>query len=320
MSELAVRNATKRRIKLVALGLGSDLLIAVVKFGAAHVTASSAMFAEGMHSVMDASTEIILLYGAYAARRPANVNHQLGFGREGFFWNFVAALVLLALGAGVTFHEALTQIVTRRPLADGWVNYAVLGAAFAIESVFTGYALRSGGFSRFRSGLRNYLSDTRDATSLTVLATNLAGLLGLLIAAAGTLAASALAMPILDGVASAVIAVLMAGTALLLAAQSKSLLIGVPATGATVSDIEQAVAGVSGVALVNGSLSVHLAAEQVLVGLSVSFADGLSTNEIEVAVCKIEHTVKERRPDVKFLFVRPENRQGFQMRRKLAGW
>ncbi|RVT94232.1 cation diffusion facilitator family transporter [Sphingomonas crocodyli] len=305
---------------MVLLGMGTDLAIALLKFTAASATASASMFAEGMHSVMDLATEAILLYGLYAARRPANVEHQLGFGREIFFWNFIAALVLLALGAGVTLHNALRQVIHPRPLEDGWINYAVLATSFAVEAVITCYAIRSSRLMRLRHGIRRYLMEVRDVTSLTVLATSLAGLLGLAIATIGTVSGAAFHRPVLDGLASILIAVLMGLTALLLAGQSKSLLIGAAATEDTVADIKRAATGLEEVRSINGCLTVHLAAEQLLVGLSVSFSPGLDTAEVEAAVIKLEQAVKSCRPDVRFLFVRPESVETADRRRRLRGW
>lgn len=316
-----MRDAVKNRgAQLVLLGMGTDLAIALLKFTAASATASASMFAEGMHSVMDLATEAILLYGLYAARRPADMEHQLGFGRETFFWNFIAALVLLALGAGITLHNALRQVLHPRPLEDGWVNYAVLATSFAVEAVLTCYAIRSSRLVRLRHGIRRYLMEVRDVTSLTVLATSLAGMLGLVIATLGAVSGAALHMPVIDGLASVLIATLMGMTALLLAAQSKSLLIGAAATEDTVANIKRAASGIQEVQSINGSLTVHLAAEQLLVGMSVSFRRGLDTAQVEAAVIKLEEAVKSCRPDVQFLFIRPESSETAKRRRLLRGW
>lgn len=120
--------------------MGADLLVATLKFSAAYVTNSSAMYAEAIHSVMGAATEIALLYGIVAARRPANAMHQLGFGRELYFWSFVAAMLIFAGGAGSAVHDGIAQIMNPQPIQGPAVDAAVLLISLTLEVLITGNA------------------------------------------------------------------------------------------------------------------------------------------------------------------------------------
>jgi len=133
-------------IRILAVDLSGDVIVALVKFFAAAVTASSAMFFEGVQSLMDMATEITLLYGVIASRRPATIEHQFGFGREAYFWNFIASLLILAAGAGIMLHDGIKQIISPVPLHHEETDFAVLFGALVVETRTLIYAVRNGGF------------------------------------------------------------------------------------------------------------------------------------------------------------------------------
>lgn len=312
------------RSSVVYIALGGDLAIASVKFVAAHYTGSSAMLSEGVHSLVDATTGMLLIYGLRLSRHPSTADHQLGFGREVFFWNFIVALTILALGAGVALVDGIKQFTSPHPIEAPLVSYGVLLAAFTLEAISLYSAARDAGLasapaSRRRS-VRRYIMHSRDATSLTVLFGSMSGILGVAITAAGTVCSTFYDRPQYDGVASILISVILGITALFLARSSKELLIGVPALPAIITSILAMTAKHPLVRCANGSLSVHLAPDQILVALSVEFLPEGTTETIQEAITQIDLSVREAHPEVVVFLVKPQSAHHFQMIKKTRGW
>src|SRR3954468_18527029 len=119
--------------KVIFAALTGNFLIAITKFAAALWTGSSAMLSEGVHSLVDTGNQALLLYGHRRASRPPDERHPLGYGRELYFWSFIVALLVFALGAGVSLYEGIEQIRERNPIGNPLVNYVVIALAFIFE-------------------------------------------------------------------------------------------------------------------------------------------------------------------------------------------
>jgi cation diffusion facilitator family transporter len=316
---LSAEGADARSVTVIA-ALAGDLAIAVLKFYAAASTGSSAMYAEGIHSLIDAGTEVILLYSVFAARRPSNALHQLGYGREAFFWSFVAALLILAAGAGTTIHDGLLQIAAPSPLKDVRLNYAILLASLCVEIVSSAFTLRKISDSKGWRGLIAFARTSRDTASLTVLFGSLTGVLGLLLAAAGIASGEILDRPWLDGLASIGIGAILAVSALVLAGQAKALLIGLSASPAKVRTILATAREEPGIKAVNGAITVHIGVDQLILALSVEFAPGLKAVEIEDVANSMEQRLKTAHPDVVTVFMKPQSPQRFAKVQAARGW
>ncbi len=217
------RHASSSRTVVFAALLG-NLLIAATKFGAAFWTGSSAMLSEAVHSLVDTSNELLLLYGMHRAKRPANATHPFGHGRELYFWSFIVALMVFGLGAGVSLYEGIQHIRDPAPMTDPRVNYVVLALSFVFESGSWWVALREFRAAKGRLGYLEAVGVSKDPTTFTVLFEDSAALTGLLIAFAGIACAHAFDMPVLDGVASLGIALVLAVTGIALARRTKELL------------------------------------------------------------------------------------------------
>jgi cation diffusion facilitator family transporter len=301
----------RKRGAIVAVVLAGDVLVALVKFGAAYATGSSAMSAECIHSVMDGVTEVALLYGIIAARRPATALHQLGFGREIFFWSFVAALLIFAAGAGSALHDGVNQIMNPQPIREVKINYFVLFFALLVELASTAYALYRVAGARTWSGMIEFVRSTRDTALLTILFGGVAGVIGLFLAATGISLGVYFDEPSFDGLASIGIGTILALTALVLAAQGRSLLIGMSASPAKVHAIKEIAIGVAGVETINAAITVQLSPDHLLVALSVEFVPELRTGEIENAVAALDSAIKVKHPEVTALLVKPQSRQHY---------
>ncbi|MGJ4951926.1 cation diffusion facilitator family transporter [Bradyrhizobium sp. HKCCYLS20291] len=293
------------RIAVYAALVG-NLLVASTKIAAAVWTGSSAMMSEAIHSVVDTSNELLLLYGIHRASRPPDREHPLGHGRELYFWSFIVALLLFALGAGVSLYEGVAHLMHPQPIEDPTVNYIVLGLSFIFEAGSWWVAVR-----RFRAaapGL-SYLEAFRrskDPPAFMVVFEDSAALIGIVIAAAATAAAVAFEQPAWDGIGSILIGLLLAVTSMALARESKSLLIGEPADQELTRSVVDIARTRKGVESANGLLTVQLSPKQVVVALSIEFADDLRADDIEHAVVAIEAELRARHPIIAALFVKPQ--------------
>lgn len=293
--------------KVIYAALAGNLMIALVKFVAAWWTGSSAMLSEGVHSVVDTANQLLLLYGINRATKPPDDDHPLGYGRELYFWSFIVALLIFSLGAGVSLYQGVAHVRAPAAIVDPVVNYIVLGVSFVFEGATFMIALKE--FNKLRGSL-GYIEAvhvSKDPPSFLVLFEDSAALIGIVIAFVGTFAAEKLAMPVLDGVASIGIAILLAVTATFLARESKGLLIGEGARGATMRSIRKIAAEQSGVEHVNDLVTVHLSPNQIVAALSLEFKDQLTTPEIEKAVATIERRICGMHPDIFTIFIKPQS-------------
>ncbi len=302
--------------KVVYVALGGNLMIAIAKFVAAGISGSSAMLSEGVHSLVDTVNELLLLYGLRRAATPPDRSHPFGYGRELYFWSFIVALLVLAMGAGVSFYEGVMHIRQPEPVQRPLINYLVLAVSFVFEGTSWYVALRE---FRARKGHLGYFEAFRlskDPSTFTVLLEDSAALLGLLVALAGLLGAQLLDQPILDGVASIGIASVLAMSAMLLARETKGLLIGEPAHPAVSDAILAIAAGDAGVRCANGVLTVQMGPSQVVATLSAEFEDALTTPQIEACINRIEKQAKVTHPEIISLFIKPQTAETWQARRK----
>jgi cation diffusion facilitator family transporter len=311
--------ASSSTTRVVYAALVGNLLVALIKFGAAWWTGSSAMLSEAIHSLVDTSNQGMLLYGIHRATLPPDERHPLGHGRELYFWSFIAALQMFTLGAGVTLYEGIDHILNPRAIVDPHVSYIVLACSALFEGTTWVIALREfrkckGDLGYFEAAVRS-----KDPPAFIVLFEDSAALIGLAIAFVGTLAADRLALPVLDGVAAIGISLVLAATAIMLARESKELLIGEPASSRITASILDITRRQPGVERANVVFTVHLSPDQIVVALSVEFADGLTTPEIEEKVVALERAIREAQPDVIAVFVKPQTARSYQSaRQKLA--
>lgn len=309
---MAANSSSKNVVYAALVG---NLLVAITKFGAAAFTGSSAMLSEAVHSLVDTSNEVLLLYGYHRSARRPDLRHPLGYGRELYFWSFVVALLLFALGAGVSIYEGILHIAAPSPIENVGLNYVVLALSVVFEGSTWWVALRAFREAKGRSGYWEAVKKSKDPPAFIVLFEDTAALIGIAIAALGIALSTRLQMPVLDGIASILIGAVLATTASVLARESKGLLIGERAgerINASIIGLARHEPGVEGA---NGAITVHLAPDQIVVALSLEFADELMTPQIEACVVSLEKRIRERHPEVVSLFVKPQTRRTFETAR-----
>ncbi len=295
----------------VYVALAGNLLIAVTKFVAALWTGSSAMFSEAFHSLVDTSNEGLLLYGQRRAARPPDDEHPMGHGRELYFWSFIVAVLIFALGAGLAIYEGVQHVISPEPTTDPVVNYIVLGLAFLFESTSWVVAFRNFIKAKGDLGFWAAILRSKDPPAFIVLFEDSAAIIGILIAAVGIVASVYFEMPVLDGIASIGIGALLAATAIFLARESKSLLIGEPASPEIARKIREIAEHDPAVQDVISLWTVHLAPDQIIAMLELDFRD-LSADEVEKAIARIQKRVNAETPFIVATFIRPPAPTGFQ--------
>ena len=300
--------------KVVNAALAGNIAIAITKFVAAVVTGSSAMLSEGVHSLVDTCNELLLLHGMRRAALPADEDHPFGHGREIYFWSFIVALLVFALGAGVSFYEGIAHLRHPHPMDRPIVNYVVLAVSFLFEGGSWWIARRAFAAAKGERGWFEAFRASKDPTTFTVLFEDSAALLGLFIAFAGVAGAQLTGLPWIDGVASLGIGLVLAIAALLLARETKALLIGEAAHPHVRKDILRIAARDSAIRHANGVFTVQLGPDSVVATLSAEFEDALTTPEVEACVNRIEAAVCETHPDVVALYVKPQTAETWRRR------
>jgi cation diffusion facilitator family transporter len=292
--------------KAVHAALLGNILVAITKFVAAFLSGSSSMMSEGLHSLVDTGNQALLLYGYRSSKREPDRQHPLGYGRELYFWSFMVAVLLFTLGAGASVYEGVNHIRHPRPIEYVTVNYVVLALSFVFEACSWWVAL---GIFRKRKGSRSYwraVRDSKDPPAFMVLFEDSAALIGIAIAAAGIFAADRTGISELDGVASVLIGAVLAVAAVLVARESKGLLIGERASDRVAQSIADLARSEPGVERASRILTIHLAPEQIVAALDLEFADELKTPQIERSVQALEQHVRDKHPEVVALFVKPK--------------
>jgi cation diffusion facilitator family transporter len=302
------RDSHPIKANIVLLGaLFANLGIAIAKFVAAAISGSSSMLTEGIHSLVDSGNQVLLLYGQHRARRPADALHPFGYGRELYFWAFVVAILIFAVGAGVSIYEGWRHIRDPEPLRNPLINYVVLGVAVVLEGGSWAIAVKEFNRTRQGAGWWRAIRRSKDPAGFIVLFEDSAALVGLFIAGLGVWASHAFADPRLDGVASVAIGLILALVAMLLAREAKGLLIGESADPVLLAGIWSELEGRAGVASVNHVRAVHTSPEVVFVAISADFEDSLPMGDAERLIEDIETDLKRRFPQLTSIYVRPES-------------
>ena len=292
---------------------GANLAIAVAKFVGAFFTGSSAMLAEGVHSVVDTANQILLLVGLKRAQRPADARFPFGYGREVYFYAFLVALLIFLGGGAFAVYEGIHKLQHPEPAADavilgrtipGYVvNLAILGFAVAAEGYSCFVALKAFWGEKGKLPPVTAIRRSKDPALFTVLVEDVAALTGLVVAIGGVVLAETLDQPAFDGAASIVIGLILIGMAIFLMIETHGLLVGEATEPELVGAIREIVRSEPGVNHVNEVLTQHLGPADILVNVSLDIDDRLTGGEIERLVSQLEARMKARSPKVRRVFI-----------------
>ena len=298
---------------VVIVALSANLGIAVAKFVAAAWTGSSAMLSEGIHSLVDSSNQGLMLYGIKRSSRPADKTHPFGYSKELYFWSFVVAILLFALGAGISIYEGIQKLLHPHPITNVHIIYAVLGIAIVLEGLATMKAFKEFNKRRRGKGFLRALRQSKDPALFAILLEDFAAILGLLVAMVGVSAAYYWGYEQADGLASIVIGIILALVALFMAIEIKALIIGEAADVETQRGLISIINSERGegkpIRTINEVRTMHLGPTDILVAASVDFRDGLCVEDVEATTAKLERSIKERFPKVRRLFLEAQSEE-----------
>lgn len=294
--------------KAIYAALAGNSLIAVTKFAAAAFTGSSAMLSEGIHSLVDTGNQGLLLFGLKQAAKPASPSYPFGHGKEVYFWCFVVAMLIFALGGTASIYQGVQHLSHASPISNIFVNYLVLGMALIFEGGALWVALKEFNKSRGDQGFFAAVKDGKDPTMFVVVFEDTAASLGLIIAMLGLVLYQITGNPIFDALASIAIGVVLFLTAIWLAVESKSLLIGESASPKVTAEIRRILAADERLLEINEIATLHMGPEFIVVTLSADFVDTLSAGEVESAVTELNGQIKAVDSRIQRVFLEAEKR------------
>jgi cation diffusion facilitator family transporter len=293
---------------VILAALIGNMLISITKFVAASITGSSAMLSEGIHSLVDTGNQLLLLYGLKRAAKPADEAFPFGYGKEIYFWSFVVAILIFALGGGFSIYEGIRHLQHPEPITNANVIYLVLGLALLFEGAAWYFAFREFSRVKGRWGYLEAIQRAKDPSIFVVLFEDSAAMLGLVVAFIGVLLSEITGILIFDGLASVIIGLILIGTSIWLAYETKSLLIGESANQSVITGIRDTLRGRENIDHVNEILTMHMGPDFILANISVDFDNSISAQQVEADIAAIDRSIKQAYPQIKRVFIEAESR------------
>jgi cation diffusion facilitator family transporter len=289
----------------IYISLGVDLAIAASKFVAAAITGSSSMISEGIHSIIDAISQVLLLWGFRASKRSPDAARPFGYGKELYFWSFIVSLVIFVVGGCASFYEGLMRL--QRPgFEDNAIwNYIILSIAFVFNMVSLVSALKVFNKQRKDVPFWKAVIATKDPSTIIVILGDFGDLLGLFIAFLGVFLGRYFHNPYYDGIASMLIGVVLIVISAFLARESKSLLMGETTSRRTLKLVIKLAEADDTVIKVKKHFSMYMSPEEILLHMNTVFKDGLTTHQITDAIERITKTIQKDFPRMKQIFIEP---------------
>ena len=280
-----------------------NAVVAASKLVAAAATGSSAMIAEGLHSVVDAANNLLMLLGIDRSRRAPDSRHPFGHGKELYFWALIIAVVIFGIGGGASVYEGVQHVLHPTPIIHPLWNYAVLLVAFVADGWTLVIASREFNAHRGGRGPFEAIRESKDPTKFTVVLEDGAATIGLLIAAVGVWLTDRTGNSVYDGAASIAIGLLLCAIAALLARESKGLLLGESARKEVVEGIRRMVEEDPAVVRTGDVLTMHLGPSDLLLNLDVQFAKTLDSRCVAAAIERLADAIRHRHPEVRRIFI-----------------
>ncbi|MGB4593560.1 MAG: cation diffusion facilitator family transporter [Coriobacteriia bacterium] len=291
---------------VVAAVIG-NLSIAIAKFVAASITGSSAMIAEGIHSLVDTGNGGLLLFGLKQASKPADDDHPFGHGKALYFWSLIVAMSIFGIGGGMSVYEGITHLQHPAALENPTWNYIVLAVSFVIEGFSFSVAMKQ--FNTARGSVRPlaFIRQSKDPSLYTIVLEDSAAMLGLIAAFIGVFLGHMFENPYFDGGASIFIGLLLMGVAWLLASETQGLLLGESADAKTIASIREVVESDRAVDRAGEILTMYMGPNELVVNLGVQFRATLSAEEIHDAIHRIETTISAAHPECTRVYIEVES-------------
>jgi cation diffusion facilitator family transporter len=291
--------------KVIYASLAANVAIAITKFIVGAIAHSTAMLAEGVHSLVNCFDGALLLLGQRRSRRPPDEAHPFGYGREVYFWSLIVAILFFALGSGVTIYEGVRHVLTPGPLGDPTWSYVVI----VFSALFDGASFVVG-IRQFRRHMRGpgywrAVHRSKDPSLFSVVLEDVADLIGLAIAFLGVFLSHYLNMPILDGVASIAIGLVLGAIATILLIETHGLLVGEAANPELIEAIHRTVLEEDGVRAASRPASLHVGPQNIVVALNVEFEHARTADQVAESAASLDERLRARYPAIQRVFVQP---------------
>lgn len=292
--------------KAIIAALAANLAIAVAKFGAYLVTTSSSMLAESIHSLADSGNQVLLLVGGKRAERKRTAEHPFGYGRERYFYAFVVAVVLFTIGALFSLYEGWEKIHDPHPVETPIVAFGVLVFAIVAESFSFRTAIKESNAVRGDQSWVQFIRRSKSPELPVIVLEDLGALVGLILALLGVTVAVITGDGVWDGVGTMAIGVLLAIIAVILAVETKSLLIGEGASPEVERQIVTALQGVPEVARVIHMRTLHLGPEEILVAAKIAVDHDETAAEVARGIDEAEQRIRAAVPAARVIYLEPD--------------
>jgi cation diffusion facilitator family transporter len=289
--------------RVVYAGLASNLAITVIKLVVAIFSGSSAMLAEFFHSAVDTGNSFLLLYGMKRGQRPADQGHAFGHGKELYFWSFVVAVSMFGVGAALSIWEGVAQIRRLEPISDPTWSYVVLASSAVFSAVSLVISLQETNRRKGNISLLEFIRRSKDPTVFTVVLEDISDIAGQVIALVAIYLSVKFHNPIFDGIGSIGVGLVVLAVAVLLADESRGLLVGETAPSKDVERMRQLLQTDPSVVRVGDVLTMQLGPEDVLLNVEIEFRRGSRVDDLEQTISRLEKCVQAEFPEVHRLFV-----------------
>ena len=293
--------------RAIIAALGANLGIAVTKFVAYVLTGSSSMLAESIHSVADSGNQALLLLGGKRSQRKATAEHPFGYGRDRYIYAFIVSIVLFSIGGLFALYEAYHKIMDPHPIESWqWVPIAVLVVAIGLESYSFRTAIHESNLTRGKASWVQFVRRAKAPELPVVLLEDLGALIGLVFALLGVSLTLLTHNGVWDGIGTAAIGLLLVAIAIILAIETKSLLLGEGAVPEDVRKIEQAILAGAGVERIIHMKTLYLGPEELLVAAKIAVPRSERAEEVATHINEAEARIREAMPIARVIYLEPD--------------
>jgi len=292
--------------KAILAALGANIGIAITKFFAAAVSGSASMFAEGIHSVADSGNQVLLIIGGKRAKRQATATHPFGYGRSRYIYAFMVSIVLFSIGGLFSILEGWNKLSHPHELEQAWLPLTVLGIAIGLESFSLYTALKAAKEERGTASLYHFIRHAKSPELPVVLLEDMAALLGLVLAFGGVGLTVLTGDPIWDAVGTLAIGLLLVLVAVILGAETSSLLVGEGATASDTEKIETALGSTRGVNSIIHMKTLYLGPEELMVAAKIAVDVDITGKDIAAIINDAEARIRAEVPTARVIYLEPD--------------
>ncbi|MFF3487635.1 cation diffusion facilitator family transporter [Streptomyces sp. NPDC002701] len=292
--------------KAIVAALAANLAIAVAKFVAFLFSGSSSMLAESVHSLADSGNQGLLLLGGKKAKREATPQHPFGYGRERYIYAFLVSIVLFSVGGMFAIYEGYEKIKHPHEIEHWYWPVGVLVFAIIAETFSFRTAIKESNLTRGKQSWKDFVRHAKAPELPVVLLEDLGALVGLILALGGVSLALATGDGVWDGIGTLCIGVLLIAIAIILAAETKSLLLGEAAGLEAVEKIEAAIVDGDKVTRVIHMRTLHLGPEELLVAAKIAVEHDDTATEIATAIDAAESRIRAAVPIARVIYLEPD--------------